>query len=180
MGSAIKGIDVTSDGKWLIATTDKYLLLINTEIKSDPEGRTGFKKSFAKDEKPKAKTLQLKPEHLTIMGHDVNFTPARFNTGEHAMEKTIVTSTGPYVIAWNFRRVKQGKLFDYQIKRYDDDIVADNFRFGQDKSIVVTLPHDVTLTKKTHLSTPTKSALSPSKKSASRSRNNIAKSHEIH
>ncbi|PKC13768.1 VID27-domain-containing protein [Rhizophagus irregularis] len=182
MGSAIKGIDVTSDGKWLIATTDKYLLLINTEIKSDPEGRTGFKKSFAKDEKPKAKTLQLKPEHLTIMGHDVNFTPARFNTGEHAMEKTILSliSTGPYVIAWNFRRVKQGKLFDYQIKRYDDDIVADNFRFGQDKSIVVTLPHDVTLTKKTHLSTPTKSALSPSKKSASRSRNNIAKSHEIH
>jgi hypothetical protein len=51
MGSAIKGIDVTSDGKWLIATTDKYLLLINTEIKSDPDGRTGFQKSFAKDEK---------------------------------------------------------------------------------------------------------------------------------
>jgi hypothetical protein len=51
MGSAIKGIDVTSDGKWLIATTDKYLLLINTEIKSDLEGRTGFEKSFAKAEK---------------------------------------------------------------------------------------------------------------------------------
>ena len=53
MGSAIKGIDVTSDGRWLIATTDKYLLLINTDIKSDPEGRTGFEKSFAKTEKVK-------------------------------------------------------------------------------------------------------------------------------
>ncbi|GBB93469.1 hypothetical protein RclHR1_02180011 [Rhizophagus clarus] len=176
MGSAIKGIDVTSDGKWLIATTDKYLLLINTEIKSDHEGRTGFQKSFAKDEKPKAKRLQLKPEHLTMMEHDVNFTPARFNTGEQALEKTIVTSTGPFVITWNFRRVKQGKLYDYQIKRYSDNIVADNFKYGQDKSIVVTLPHDVTLIKKTHLSTPTKSALSPSKKSASRSTNNIVKS----
>jgi len=112
------------------------------------------------------------------MEHDVNFTPARFNTGEHAMEKTIVTSTGPFVITWNFRRVKQGKLYDYQIKRYSDNIVADNFRFGQDKSIVVTLPHDVTLTKKAHLSNPTKSVLSPSKKPASRSRNNIVKSFE--
>ncbi|RIA94491.1 VID27 cytoplasmic protein [Glomus cerebriforme] len=178
MGSAIKGIDVTSDGKWLIATTDQYLLLVNTEIKSDSDGRTGFEKSFAKAEKPKAKKLQLKPQHITQMGgHTVNFTPARFNTGEGVMEKTIVTSTGPFVITWNFRQVKQGKLA-YQIKRYSDDIVADNFRFGQDKSIIVTLPHDVTLTKKSHLSTPTKSVLSPSKKSGSRSRNNIVKSFE--
>ncbi|CAI2169985.1 17318_t:CDS:10 [Funneliformis geosporum] len=162
MGSAIKGIDVTSDGKWLIATTDKYLLLINTEIKSDHEGRTGFEKSFAKTEKPKAKRLQLKPEHLALMEHDVNFTPARFNTGEYETEKTIITSTGPFVITWNFRQVKLGKLNDYHIKRYSDDVVADNFRFGQDKSIVVTLPHDVTLTRKKHLSTPTKSILTPS------------------
>ncbi|CAG8598099.1 9853_t:CDS:10, partial [Funneliformis mosseae] len=162
MGSAIKGIDVTSDGKWLIATTDKYLLLINTEIKSDHEGRTGFEKSFAKTEKPKAKRLQLKPEHLALMKHDVNFTPARFNTGEYETERTIITSTGPFVITWNFRQVKLGKLNEYHIKRYSDDVVADNFRFGQDKSIVVTLPYDVTLTRKKHLSTPTKSILTPS------------------
>ncbi|KAJ1339583.1 pre-rRNA-processing protein PNO1 [Batrachochytrium salamandrivorans] len=31
--------------------------------------------------------------------------PARFNTGD-SLEKTIITSTGPYVITWNFRQVK--------------------------------------------------------------------------
>ncbi|RIB17130.1 VID27 cytoplasmic protein [Gigaspora rosea] len=163
LGSAIKGIDVTSDGRWIIATTARYLLLLDTLIKSDPNKRLGFEKSFPKDNKPIPRRLQLKPEHLALMDKPVNFTPARFNTGLDEREKTIVTSTGPFVITWNFRRVKQGKLDEYQIKRYTDDIVADNFKFGQDRSIVVTFPHDVTLTKKTHLSTPTKAVLSPSK-----------------
>ncbi|CAG8601772.1 19759_t:CDS:10 [Dentiscutata erythropus] len=163
LGSAIKGIDVTSDGRWIIATTARYLLLLDTLIKSDPNKRLGFEKSFPKDNKPIPRRLQLKPEHLALMDKPVNFTPARFNTGLDEREKTIVTSTGPFVITWNFRRVKQGKLDEYQIKRYADDIVADNFKFGQDRSIVVTFPHDVTMAKKTQLSTPTKAVLSPSK-----------------
>lgn len=52
------------------------------------------------------------------------------------LEKTIVTSTGPFVIAFNFRAVKAGRLREYKIKRYDDTIVADNFRFGDDREIV--------------------------------------------
>ncbi|CAG8627968.1 10523_t:CDS:10, partial [Cetraspora pellucida] len=163
LGSAIKGIDVTSDGRWIIATTARYLLLLDTLIKSDPNKKLGFEKSFPKDKKPIPRRLQLKPEHLALMKEPVNFTPARFNTGLDETEKTIVTSTGPFVITWNFRRVKQGKLDEYQIKRYTDDIVADNFKFGQDRSIVVTFPHDVTMAKKTHLSTPTKAVLSPLK-----------------
>src|SRR5690242_4364197 len=89
------------------------------------------------------------------MGVPVSFTPARFNTGEMS-ERSIVTSTGPYVITWNFRRVKAGHLYDYQIKKYDDTIVADNFKFGQDRTIVVTLPDDVTATAKHHLVSPVK------------------------
>lgn len=75
------------------------------------------------------------------MKQPVSFTPARFNTGVNEEEKTIVTSTGPYVITWNFRRVKNGH-YDYQIKQYADNVVADNFKFGQDRSIIVALPHD--------------------------------------
>ncbi|CAG8438538.1 16246_t:CDS:10 [Acaulospora morrowiae] len=174
LGSGIKGIDVTADGRWIIATTARYLLLLDTEIKSDPDKPLGFEKSFPKDQKPIPRRLQLRPEHLSIMEEPVNFTPARFNTGASAMEKTIVTSTGPFVVTWNFRSVKQGNIYNYQIKRYDDVVVADNFRFGQDRSIVVTLPHDVTLTKKTHLSTPTSAVLSPSKYQR-KSPNNITK-----
>ena len=64
------------------------------------------------------------------------------------------TSSGPYVITWNFRRVKAGHLYDYRIKKYPDVVVADNFRFGQHKSIVVALPDDVTMVKKANLTKP--------------------------
>lgn len=65
----------------------------------------------------------------------VNFTPAKFNVGE-GLEKTIVTSTGPYIITWNFRAIKAGRFTEYKIKRYDEDIVADNFTWGNDRDIV--------------------------------------------
>ena len=51
------------------------------------------------------------------------------------LEKTIITSTGPFLIAFNFRSVKAGKS-DYKIKRYDETVVADNFRYGDDREIV--------------------------------------------
>ncbi|KAJ3278536.1 hypothetical protein HK104_002249 [Borealophlyctis nickersoniae] len=153
LGDPIIGIDVTEDGRWIIATCRNYLLLIDTEIKD--EGKSGFQKSMGA-KKPAPKRLQLKPEHLNWMKAPVNFTPAKFNTGEGEAEKTIVTSSGPFVITWNFRRVKAGRLYDYQIKKYDDNVVADNFKYGQDRAIVVALPENVEMVTKNKLQTPTK------------------------
>jgi VID27 C-terminal WD40-like domain len=47
-----------------------------------------------------------------------------------------VTSTGQYVIAWDFAKVKKGQMDKYEIKKYEDLVVQDNFRFGDDKQIV--------------------------------------------
>jgi VID27 C-terminal WD40-like domain len=47
-----------------------------------------------------------------------------------------VTSTGQYVIAWDFGKVKKGQMDKYEIKKYEDLVVQDNFRFGDDKEIV--------------------------------------------
>lgn len=152
-GDAITGVDVTESGKYLLATCKTYLLLICTEISGDPTSALGFTKSMG-SQKPVPKRLQLKPEHLAYMGGNVAFTPARFSTGQ-GEERSIITSTGPYVVTWNLRRVKQGRLWDYQIRKYEDNVVADNFRYGQDRSIVVTLPHHVTMISKRSLSTPT-------------------------
>lgn len=66
-----------------------------------------------------------------------NCTARRFNaalTGEP--EKTIVTSTGPFIVAWNFRQVKAGNIHNYTLRRFSDDVVADNFKFGGDREIV--------------------------------------------
>lgn len=150
-GDPILGIDVTESGKYILATCKTYLLLICTEI-PDSQGQLGFTKSMGA-EKPIPKRLQLKPEHIAYMGAQPSFTPARFSTGQ-SEEKSIITSSGPFVITWNMRRVKQGHLYDYQIKRYEDTVVADNFRYGQDRSIVVTLPEHVTMISKKSLSSP--------------------------
>lgn len=156
-GDAIIGIDVTETGRWIVATCKSYLLLINTEI--EPNGQVfGFTKSIPADSKPTPIRLSLKPEHIAYMNQPVSFTPARFSTGS-SEERSIITSTGPFVISWNFRRVKQGKLFDYQIKRYDETIVADDFRFGQDRAMIVALPHHVTMMTKKSLASPTAKSL---------------------
>jgi hypothetical protein len=42
----------------------------------------------------------------------------RFNTGPDSQETTIVTSSGPFVIAWNFNQVKKGRVDKYEIKKY--------------------------------------------------------------
>lgn len=93
------------------------------------------------------------------------------------MEKTIVTSTGPFVIAFNFRAVKSGKLREYKIKRYDETIVADNFRFGDDREIVVTMPNDLRLEAKSQLLSPTRRSLAPAtpRSSTGIRRSNIVK-----
>lgn len=157
-GDPILGVDTTENGKFILATCKTYLLLINTEL-SDGSGGTGFTKSMGgSDEKPIPKRLQLKPEHVAYMGSAPSFTPARFSTGQ-SEERAIITSSGPYVITWNLRRVKQGHLHDYQIKKYEDTVVADNFRYGQDRSIVVTLPENVTLISKKSLSCPSPRSL---------------------
>lgn len=91
----------------------------------------------------------------------IQFTPARFNIGDD-MERTIVTTTGPYVITWNFRRVKAGRLYDYTIKKYPTTVVAGRFGFGNDKNVIVALPDDVTLANKKSFMSPQKAFASPS------------------
>lgn len=149
-GDPIIGVDVTESGRYVIATCKTYLLLICTEIPG--QDSLGFTKSMGR-EKPAPKRLTLRPEHVAFMSQPINFTTARFSTGQ-SEERSIITSTGPYVITWNFRRVKQGHLYDYQIKKYADKVVADNFRFGQDKNIVVALPHNITMISKKNMSVP--------------------------
>lgn len=56
-----------------------------------------------------------------------------------------MTSTGRYVIAWDFAKVKKGRLDSYVIKKYEDDVVQDNFRFGDDKEIVSSLSSSMAL-----------------------------------
>lgn len=144
LGDRIIGIDVSEDGNYILATTAKYLLVINSMVKGD-KTYSGFAKSMGKN-KPTPRKLVIKPEDIVKhrMG-EICFTPAHFNTGRSSLEKSIVTSTGPFLVTWNFRAVKLGRLNSYNITRFRDNIVADDFAFGDEGRIVMSLPNDVSV-----------------------------------
>lgn len=78
LGDPIIGIDVTSNGRWIVATTRTYLLLIDTLIgEGRYTGSLGFDRSFPANAKPIPRRLQLRAEHVAYMDHTVSFTPAR-------------------------------------------------------------------------------------------------------
>jgi hypothetical protein len=168
LGDPIIGVDVTADGRWIVATTRTYLLLIDTLIgEGRYQGSLGFDRSFPATAKPIPRRLQLRNEHVAYMGRHVSFTPARFNQGEGQVENAIVTSTGPYVIAWDFAKVKKGFLDKYEIKKYEDEVVQDNFKFGDANEIVVALHNNVLAVNKKQLKKPTRQSLAPGQLSRS-------------
>ncbi|KIJ70025.1 hypothetical protein HYDPIDRAFT_104706 [Hydnomerulius pinastri MD-312] len=160
LGDPILGVDVTSNGRWIVATTKQYLLLIDTLIgEGRYAGSLGFDRSFPANAKPMPRRLTLRAEHVAYMNHEINFSPARFNQGEGQEENAIVTSTGKYVIAWDFKKVKKGQLDKYEIKKYEDNVVQDNFKFGDDKEIIVALENNVLAINKKNLKRPTRTSL---------------------
>ncbi|OMH79391.1 Vacuolar import and degradation protein 27 [Zancudomyces culisetae] len=171
LGEPIIGVDVTSDGRYVIATCRSHILLIDTLLPPTGDSskhklikRTGFLASFPQNAKPMPKRLYIRPEHLVLMNQkQVSFTPAKFNldfdyfTSSKRVETTIVASSGPYVITWNLNKVlKSGKGDVYSIKKHNDVIVAGDFVFGHDNSIVVTMPYNVDVVKKRQFSKPDK------------------------
>ncbi|KAF1985719.1 vacuolar import and degradation protein [Aulographum hederae CBS 113979] len=164
LGDPIIGIDTSADGRWILATTRTYLLLIDALQKDGPnEGKLGFEKAFAKDSKPQPKRLGLTPAHVAQFQHEtkapLSFTPARFNTGPDVTETTIVSATGPFIVTWSMKKVLEGRRDPYSIKRYTEEVKADNFRFGSDKNLVVALPNEVEMVARRTLSRPTRESI---------------------
>ncbi|KJA30217.1 hypothetical protein HYPSUDRAFT_61060 [Hypholoma sublateritium FD-334 SS-4] len=162
LGDPILGIDVTADGRYIVATTQTYLIFIDTLIgEGRYAGQFGFDRSFPATSKPRPIRLQLMAQHVAYMGNKIAFTPARFNQKEGQDENAIVTSTGQFVIAWDLAKLKKGKYDSYEIKKYEDQVVQDNFKFGDDKEIIVALSNNVIAVNKKNLKRPTRQSLAP-------------------
>jgi hypothetical protein len=164
LGEPILGLDVSADGRWVLGTCRTYLLLIDAMQKTGKnEGKLGFEKSFAADSKPQPRRLALTPEHVAQFAYEtgkpVTFTPARFNTGQSLEETSIITATGPYIIDWNLKKVLRGAKAPYTIKRYTDEVKADDFKFGSDQNVIVALPNEVNMVGKKQLKRPTRESI---------------------
>lgn len=164
LGEPIIGIDTSADGRWILATCRTYLLLIDALQKDGKnEGKLGFEKSFAKESKPQPRRLGLQPSHVAQFQHTtktrISFTPAKFNTGLDASETSIITATGPFIITWNMKKVLAGRKDPYTIKRYPEVVMADNFKYGSDKDVIVALPNEVNMVPKQTFKKPTRESI---------------------
>lgn len=94
-------------------------------------------------EKPLPKKLQIHVKDLAKYNiRSIDFTAAKFNNfnisgGE---ETSIVTSSGPYIFTWNFKKVKQGLLRCYKVKKLSGPqrVIDSQFEFNNDEKIFVT------------------------------------------
>ncbi|PUU81575.1 VID27 cytoplasmic protein-domain-containing protein [Tuber borchii] len=165
LGEAIIGLDVSADGRWILATCRTYILLVDAlQHEGKNEGKLGFEKAFPKDAKPRPRRLGLSPSHVAQMQAEtkkpLSFTVAKFNTGLDAAETAIITSTGPFMVTWNMKKVLAGRKDPYTLKRYSEDVKADNFRFGSDKNVIVALPNEVNMVGRQTFKKPTRESIS--------------------
>lgn len=154
LGDPILGLDVSSDGKFVLVTCARYLLLIETATKDN----NGFTRKWMKDSRPMPRKLEISPENVAYMRMSsqkpLKFTPAKFNMSTRSKETTIVTSTGPYLVTWNLSAVLKGDRDSYRVKVYDGNITANNFKFGTDQRVILALEDNVNIVAKSALKKP--------------------------
>lgn len=152
LGSPITHVDVTYDGKWILGTTDTYLILICT-LFTDKDGKTktGFTGRMG-NKIPAPRLLKLTPVDAHIAGANNKFHGGHFSwvTESGKQERHLVAAVGKFSVIWNFQQVKdsahrcyqnqQGlkSCYCYKIVPKDESIIES--RFMHDKYAVSDSP----------------------------------------
>ncbi|CAI0556948.1 unnamed protein product [Linum tenue] len=141
LGSPITHVDVTYDGKWVLGTTDTYLILICT-LFTDKDGKTktGFGGRMG-NKIPAPRLLKLMPLDSHSAGGNNKFHGGHFSwvTENGRQERHIVATVGKFSVIWDFQQVKnsghhcyknqQGlkSCYCYKIVLKDESIVESRF-----------------------------------------------------
>ncbi|KAJ8618999.1 hypothetical protein MRB53_015185 [Persea americana] len=116
LGSPITHVDVTFDGKWILGTTDSYLILICT-LFTDKGGKTktGFSGRMG-NRIAAPRLLKLTPMDSYLAGANKKFHGGQFSwvTENGKQERHLVASVGKFSIIWNFQQVKNSNHECYQ------------------------------------------------------------------
>lgn len=141
LGSPITHVDVTYDGKWILGTTDTYLILICT-LFTDKDGKTktGFSGRMG-NKIPAPRLLKLTPLDSHLAGANNKFHGGHFSwvTENGKQERHLVATVGKFSVIWDFQQVKntahecyrnqQGlkSCYCYKIVLKDESIVESRF-----------------------------------------------------
>ncbi|PWA97984.1 vacuolar import/degradation, Vid27-related protein [Artemisia annua] len=152
LGSPITHVDVTYDGKWILGTTDTYLILICT-LFTDKDGKTktGFSGRMG-SKIPAPRLLKLTPVDSHTAGKQNKFHSGRFSwvTESGKQERHLVATVGKFSVIWDFQQVKnsahecyrnqQGlkSCYCYKLMTKDESIIES--RFMHDKYAVSDSP----------------------------------------
>ncbi|KAH7523621.1 protein CYPRO4 [Ziziphus jujuba] len=152
LGSPITHVDVTFDGKWILGTTDTYLILI-CAVFTDKDGKakTGFAGRMG-NRISAPRLLKLTPLDSHLAGTNNKFRNAQFSwvTENGKQERHLVATVGKFSVIWNFQQVKNGShecyhnqeglksCYCYKIVLKDDSIV--DSRFMHEKFAVTDSP----------------------------------------
>uniref|UniRef100_A0ACD5ZAE9 Uncharacterized protein n=1 Tax=Avena sativa TaxID=4498 RepID=A0ACD5ZAE9_AVESA len=116
LGSPITHVDVTYDGKWILGTTDTYLILICTIFKDkDGKDKTGFSGRMG-NRIAAPRLLKLSPLDSILAGNDNKFHGGQFSwvTENGKQEKHLVATVGKFSLIWNFHQVKDSNHHCYR------------------------------------------------------------------
>ncbi|KAL8209226.1 hypothetical protein R6Q57_008638 [Mikania cordata] len=152
LGSPITHVDVTYDGKWILGTTDTYLILICT-LFTDKDGKTktGFSGRMG-NKIPAPRLLKLTPVDSHTAGKHNKFHNGRFSwvTESGKQERHLVATVGKFSVIWDFQQVKnsahecyrnqQGlkSCYCYKLMTKNESIIES--RFMHEKFAVSDLP----------------------------------------
>ncbi|KAL3617932.1 Protein cypro4 [Castilleja foliolosa] len=140
LGSPITHVDVTYDGKWILGTTDTYLILIcSLFMDKDGNTKTGFAGRMG-NKISAPRLLKLTPQDSHLAGAS-KFRNAQFSwvTENGRQERHLVATVGKFSVIWNFQQVKDGShecyqnqvglksCYCYKIVLKDDSIVDSRF-----------------------------------------------------
>ncbi|MQL96523.1 hypothetical protein Taro_029198 [Colocasia esculenta] len=141
LGSPITHVDVTFDGKWILGTTDTYLILICTVFKDkDGKEKIGFRGRMG-NRIAAPRLLKLTPLDTHLAGANSKFHGGQFSwvTENGKQERHLVTTVGKFSIIWNFQQVKNSthecyrnqeglkSCYCYKIVPKDESIVDSRF-----------------------------------------------------
>ncbi|ONK69669.1 uncharacterized protein A4U43_C05F25480 [Asparagus officinalis] len=152
LGSPITHVDVTFDGKWILGTTDTYLILICTIFKDkDGKEKTGFSGRMG-SRIAAPRLLKLTPLDSFRAGANNKFRGGQFSwvTENGKQERHLVATVGKFSVIWDFQQVKNSKhecyqnqeglksCYCYRVVLKDESIV--DSRFMHDKFAVTDSP----------------------------------------
>ena len=131
-GDPIISIDSTKDGKYLLATCSKYLILLPTFS----NGVNGFNNTILNVDKKIPIKLTLTPTDIyRYKIKNLDFKPAKFDENLVKKENFIITCTGKYTIVWSMSEITSGNVNKYEVKGLNDDVLKVEFKFNNQNNI---------------------------------------------